>query len=220
MGKDNLKENSFEGAPGGNKGTLNYQTGYGTPKDGNVVQNPDHFSDSNKTVTHFVPNTSRGSAPIKALPKRPDVKGDQVVAATGTTVNTMQADHPIDPTQQFAPQVDQIFQKKVTPTPDEIMSGLQYELSNMVKKDKAVAKQIVLNHLKGNPRYYSELDMLNIKDKDMKVDESTVSKTKAVLDKMIEAKQKQKSPIATSPELTQIFKDLTDRRMARRTGQG
>ena len=59
--------------------------------------------------------------------------------------------------------------------------------------------------------------MLNIDDKKMKVDENatTVEKTKAVLDQMIEAKQKAKGPVATSPELTQIFKDLTDRRLHR-----
>ena len=216
MGKKIVKENSFEGAPGGSSGTLNYQTPYGTPKDGNTVQNPDHFADSNKTVTHFVPNTSQGSgAVIKALPKRPTEKSDQVQA---TPAKDDINQKPLDPTKEFDPQVDQIFkQKKSTPSPDEIMSALQYELSNMVKKDKHIAKQQVLNNLKTDPQYYSRLNMLNIDDKKMKVDENatTVEKTKAVLDQMIEAKQKAKGPVATSPELTQIFKDLTDRRLHR-----
>ena len=70
------------------------------------------------------------------------------------------------------------------------MSALQYELSQMVKKDKAIAKQTVLKNLKTDPHYYSRLNMLNIDDKKMKVDESTFSKTKAVLDEMIAEKQK------------------------------
>jgi len=41
-----IKENSFDGAPGGNSGTLNYQTGYGTFASPEASQNPDNF-DSN-----------------------------------------------------------------------------------------------------------------------------------------------------------------------------
>ena len=54
------------------------------------------------------------------------------------------------------------------------MSALQYELSNMVKKDKTIAKQTVLKNLKTDPHYYSRLNMLNIDDKKMKVDEETL----------------------------------------------
>lgn len=44
--KDLIKENSFDGAPGGYMGTLNYQTPLNTPN--YAEQNPDKFASSNK----------------------------------------------------------------------------------------------------------------------------------------------------------------------------
>lgn len=214
-----VKENSFEGAPGGGSGTLNYQTGYGTPSGGNVTQNPNHFSSSDKTTDHFKPNTVSGSA-VPVLPDRPDRVGNNngLGATTNPAANAekLASEKPLDPDKQYDGEVDQLFKKKQTPSPDEIMSALQYELSNMVKKDKAIAKQEVLKNLKQDPHYYSRLDMLNIDDKKMKVDEdtSTFSKTKAVLDEMIAARKKNVA-VANTPEITQIFKDLTDRRLGR-----
>jgi hypothetical protein len=221
MAKRTVQENSFEGAPGGGSGTLNYQTGYGTPSGGNTTQNPSHFSSSDKTTNHFAPNTASGSA-VPKMPDQPDRKGNSGGNLGGTVSPAAQAEKlasekPLDPDKQYDGQVDQIFQKKQTPSPDEIMSALQYELSNMVKKDKTIAKQQVLKNLKTNPHYYSRLDMLNIDDDKMKVDEdnSTFSKTKAVLDEMI-ASRKKSVAIANTPEITEIFKDLTDRRLARK----
>jgi hypothetical protein len=219
MAKQTVKENSFEGAPGGGAGTLNYSTGYGTPAGGNYSQNPASFSASDKTVTHFIPNTPSGSA-IPIMPDRPDrvgnnqgMIGNKVINKAGASDNA-QADRPLNPDQEFDPKVDQLFKgKRQTPSPDEVMSAIQYELGNMVKKDKTIAKQQVLKHLKSDPHYYSRLDMLNIDDKKMKVDEdnSTFSKTKAVLDEMIANKQKSVA-IAATPEINQIFKDLRDKR--------
>ena len=229
--KRKLRENSFEGAPGGGSGTLNYQTGYGTPGGGNITQNPSHFSSSDKTTDHFQPNTPSGSA-MPTMKDRPDrignnqgsngagpVGGKNTVSPAGKADNA-QAEKPLDPDKQFDPQVDQLFKgKKQTPSPDEIMSALQYELGNMVKKDKAIAKQIVLKNLKEDPHYYSRLNMLNIDDDKMKVDEETTfSKTKAVLDEMIAKKQKSIA-IANTPEINKIFKDLYDRRKATRSKQ-
>lgn len=212
-----IHENSFEGAPGGSAGTLNYSTGWGTPSGGNITQNPDKFSSSDKTTNHFEPNTESGSA-VPRLPDRPDRVSKNVISmdkkSPSGNANDMQANKPLDPTKEFDPQVDQIFKKKQTPSPDEIMSALQYELNNMTKKDKVIAKQIVLKNLKQDPHYYSRLHMLNIDDKDMKVDESkktTFDKTKSVLDEMIAARKKT-SAIADTPELNQIFKDLYAKR--------
>jgi hypothetical protein len=96
----------------------------------------------------------------------------------------------------------------------------------MVKKDKTIAKQIVLKNMRGDPHYYSNLDMLNIDDDKMKVDEavvkeqtklvdqSTFEKTKALLDSMVADRQK-KIAVANTPEINKIFKDLTDRRFSR-----
>lgn len=216
MDKDQIQENSFEAAPGGKSGILNYQTGYGTPQGGDYIQDPAHFASSDKTVSHFVPDTSKGSSPVnKPLPKRPDVQKDTMTPPSQPDPNNK----PLDPDQDVDRQVDQLFQKKNTPSPDEILSGLQYELSQMIKKDKHVAKRIVLKNLRQDPQYYSRLNMLNIDDKKMKVDETTVSKTKAVLDEMIANRQKNR-PVATSPELNKIFRDLSDRRMACRAERG
>ena len=234
MAKRTVQENSFEGAPGGGSGTLNYQTGYGTPSGGNVTQNPSNFASSDKTTDHFQPNTPSGSA-VASMPDRPDrvgkngnsgiktgyeqggkiVKLDDKPTSPAGAADNAQAGKPLNPDQQFDPQVDQLFKgKKQTPSPDEIMSALQYELSNMVKKDKTIAKQQVLKNLKTDPHYYSRLNMLNIDDKNMKVDETTFSKTKAVLDEMIANKRKSVAK-ADTPEINQIFKDLSDKRAAR-----
>jgi hypothetical protein len=51
-------------------------------------------------------------------------------------------------------------------TPDEILTGLQYELKRMVFKRKDLAKVLVVNNLKKDPKYYSKLHMLNIDDND------------------------------------------------------
>jgi len=229
--KTRLSENSFEAAPGGKSGTLSYQTPYGTPKGGNTVQDPRHFASSDKTTDHFEPNTSKGSGTIPQLPNRPDVVEPHSANTIDQTTSPAadaekkQSEKPLDPTKEFDPQVDKVFQKKDTPSPDEVMSALQYELGNMVKKDKAIAKQTVLDNLKKEPHHYSRLNMLNIDDKQMKVDEarnqtklvdqSTFDKTKAVLDEMIAARQKNVA-VANTPEINQIFKDLTDKRQARR----
>ena len=234
MAKRNVQENSFEGAPGGGSGTLNYQTGYGTPSGGNITQNPSNFSSSDKTTDHFQPNTPSGSA-VPTMPDRPDrvgrnggggiktgyeqggkiVKLDDEPTSPAGAADNAQAGKPLNPDQQFDPQVDQLFKgKKQTPSPDEIMSALQYELSNMVKKDKTIAKQQVLKNMKSDPHYYSRLNMLNIDDEKMKVDETTFSKTKTVLDEMIASKRKSVA-IADTPEINQIFKDLSDKRAAR-----
>jgi hypothetical protein len=71
--------------------------------------------------------------------------------------------------------VDAIYAKKDTPTPDEIVCGIKYELGQQIKKDKREAKQLVLAHLKKNPHFYSELKMLNIDDESM-VDNMTETK--------------------------------------------
>lgn len=223
--KKKLAENSFEAGVSGTSGTLNYQTGYGTPAGGNIVQDPRHFASSDKTTDHFKPNTSRGSATLPPIPEPPDRIGGNITTAGGTgdidalagdqttspaaNADQQAANKPLDPDQQFDPQVDQLFQKKETPSPDEIMSALQYELSQMVKKDKTIAKQTVLSNLRIDPHYYSNLDMLNIDDDKMKIDElSTFSKTKNLLDDMINERRKRFS----LSNLNEIFDNLSKKR--------
>jgi hypothetical protein len=56
---------------------------------------------------------------------------------------------------------------RTAPTPDDIISGMKYEMGQQIKKDKLGAKQSVLTNLKKDPRYYRDLKQLNITDKDM-----------------------------------------------------
>ena len=49
-------------------------------------------------------------------------------------------------------------------TPDEVLTGVDYEMKKMVLKDKQVAKQNVVSNLKKDPQYYSKLRMLDIDD--------------------------------------------------------
>lgn len=71
--------------------------------------------------------------------------------------------------------LDQLYAKRETPTPDEIICGIKYEMGQQIKKDKAEAKQMVLANLKKDPKFYSGLKMLGITDKDM-VDNMTETK--------------------------------------------
>lgn len=122
---------------------------------------------------------------------------------------------PIDPTKGMDKQIDKLFTKKVTPTPDEILSALQWEMNQMVKKDKYIAKQIVLKNLKEDPKYYVRLNMLNIDDDKMKVDESkktTFDKTKSLLDQMISDRKHRSRPVQNSTEINTIFEDLWTKR--------
>jgi len=210
MASEFIKENNFEPAPGGGSGALNYQTGYGTPSGGNLVQDPQHFASSDKTSNHFGNET--GS--LNRLPDRPDRKSSSGAEISPAAMADKQAAaKPLDPAKAYDPQVNQLFKKKVTPSPDEILQGLQYELGNMVKKDKAIAKQTVLKNLKSDPTYYSRLGMLNIDDKKMNVTEgeqSTFSKTKNVLDQMLAEKKQKVNP--SDPNLEEIMKGLWQKR--------
>jgi hypothetical protein len=151
------------------------------------------------------------------VPKMPE-RQDRVSSSGGAIspaalADTQKAAKPLNPDQMFEPQVNQLFKKKITPSPDEILQGLQYELSNMIQKDKVVAKQTVLKNLKQDPTYYSRLGMLNINDKDMKVDESkesTFTKTKNLLDQMIMEKKRRIKPVP--PTADEIMASLWEKR--------
>lgn len=103
-------------------------------------------------------------------------------------------------------EINQIYSKQVTPSPDEVITGLKYELQNMIKKDKGLAKQLVLNNLKKDPHFYGKLGMLGINDKDMMkesmqpISSDKKSATIQILNQMLEAKGKK-------PETPQSIKD-------------
>lgn len=107
--------------------------------------------------------------------------------------------------------IDQIYSKDVTPSPDEVITGLKYELHNMSKKDKAKAKEMVLGNLKKDPHYYGKLGMLNIDDKDMikttptepSSQESQMNERVKLLQQMLASKGKKSPP-------PQSFKDALE----------
>lgn len=122
-------------------------------------------------------------------------------------------------------QVDQIYSKKSTPTPDEVMTGLKYELQHMIKKDKGRAKQLVIGNLQQDPHYYGKLGMLNINDKEMmKVQpptaigsattpvNETINETKKILDQMLAARTKKDE---TPQSYKDALKDTRERKNAR-----
>ena len=147
-----LKENSFDGAPGGTNGTLNYGQSYGTFSSPNASQNPSQFSNSNNN---------------KAMGSNSNTRQDTVNSGS------------------MAKDLNTIYSKKETPSPDEVVTGIKYELSQMIKKDKALAKQKVVKNLKTNPKFYSSLQQLNIDDKTMM---DNVTENKHPNDKPLEFK--------------------------------
>ncbi len=57
----------------------------------------------------------------------------------------------------------EIQQIKYKVTPDEIKTGLDYELRRMQPmKRKDLAKQLVIQNLKKNPQFYSKLQMMQV----------------------------------------------------------
>lgn len=96
-----------------------------------------------------------------------------------------------------------IYAKKDTPSPDEVVTGIKYELGQQIKKDKRKAKDIVLANLRKDPHYYGDLKMLNIDDKSM-VDNMSETK-KHPNDKPLN----EKVTITNTDETKKIFEDLT-----------
>ena len=116
--------------------------------------------------------------------------------ALGTNSNTRQ-----DVTNQadLDKDVNYIFSKKIKPTSDDVIMGLDYEMGKMIKKDKSKAKEIVLTNLKNDPHYYRNLNMLNSSEDaiTMNIKESTnlrdgvnIAETKKIFADMFKAREK------------------------------
>lgn len=87
--------------------------------------------------------------------------------------------------------VDKLFLKKETPTPDEVYSGLRYEFSQMTIKDLGQAKKLVISNLRRDPKYYSKLTQFNMTDDSLEKNiKNSTTETVKLLDDMIEAKRK------------------------------
>lgn len=53
---------------------------------------------------------------------------------------------------------------KTTVTPDEIIMGINYEIGRMPTKNKDRAKELVVQNLKKDPKFYSSLHMMGMVD--------------------------------------------------------
>lgn len=180
------KENTFDGSPGGSSGAINYSTGWGTPSSPSTTQYPDRFYQLQKnTADQQTGGPAGGQSPVANQPQQDQLK-------TG---------------------VDQMFKKKDTPSPDEVASGLQYELGRMITKDKSTAKQTVINNMKKDPHYYSNLHMLNIDDKKMDMSENSKGINKKELSKIFkEMADDIPKKYETKPEISSIMKDMWRRK--------
>lgn len=122
-------------------------TGYPTPSSPDNSQNPGNFK--------YTP-TIAGSA-------------------TNINVSTPPEDPETPPEfQDLETTKKSIDAVKYKVTPDEIITGINAELKRMVFKRPDVAKTLVLNNLKKDPKYYSKLHFLDINDT---MDESLNNKT-------------------------------------------
>lgn len=116
----------------------------------------------------------------------------------GSNSNTAKNSPGQDPTDK---KVNAIYSKKDVPSPDEVVTGIKYEMGQQIKKDKYQAKQTVLDNLKKDPHYYGKLKMLNIDDKSM-------------VDNMNEIKHPNDSPAKTKitpniEETKKIFAEMS-----------
>jgi hypothetical protein len=176
---NNIRENSFDAAPGGMGGSMGGNL-LGTHSSPTVSQNPAQFHDSDNNK-YFDKNKSG----------QPD-----------TRVH--------DDSGSLSKDVDQLFKAKEKPTIDDVTTGIQYELGNMIKKDKRIAKERVVDNMKKyGPKYYSGLGMLNINDKDMDV--SPVMQERInVLNQMIEDKKVKREALPLNDAIKDILKEKLD----------
>ena len=66
-----IKENAFDGAPGGAAGAISYQAPYGTPQGGDVTQDPGNFDSSNHNKAENQPNTGSIAKDLNTLYANP-----------------------------------------------------------------------------------------------------------------------------------------------------
>jgi len=107
--------------------------------------------------------------------------------------------------------VNQLYSKKQVPTVDEVITGIDFELQRMSKKDKGLAKQLVIANLKKDPKFYSSLRMMNIDDNSL--DEShkrpvNVKQIESIISELAEKKKSSKLMPEENPELSKVIRDM------------
>lgn len=180
-----LKENSFDAAPGGMAGSINLQGGASFATQNSAYQDVGKFATHNYNK-YYNPDTTGQLEPEKT-----------------------------DQSGSLDKSVDVLFNKKEKPTADDIITGIQYELQRMIKKDKRIAKERVIDNMKKyGPKYYSKLHMLNIDDKDMDVD-AVMQERKNVLDQMISEKSEKRKHLKINDAIQSILQEKMDMKMAK-----
>lgn len=178
-----IKENSFDPAPGGAAGALNYQAPIGTHSSPSNYQDFSKFSSSDYNKYYDKNQTGQ-----------PDTRKT-------------------DESGSFAKDVDQIFKSKEKPTIDDVMCGIQYELQNMLRKDKRIAKERVIDNMKKfGPKYYTKLDMLNINDKEMKPE---MQERINILNKMVAEKEAKRQDLKLNDAIQDILREKRDQKFAK-----
>jgi hypothetical protein len=118
-----------------------------------------------------------------------------------------------DTSGSFDQDVEQLFKQKEKPTPDDIMCGIEYELHNMVHRDKRIAKERVIDNLKKHgPKYYTKLNMLNIDDKEMDPTDN-FQESVNLLNKMISEKNDRRK----DTRLNDAIQDILNEKRARKS---
>lgn len=191
------KENSFDAAPGGSGGSLAYGPTMGTFASPSVSQNPAKFQ-------HYPPGID--------------------VQNSGNYDKSVSVG--MEVTSSFNKDVDQLFKKKVTPSPDQVLSAMQFEMGKQISKNKRLAKQVVLQNLKLDPLYYNKLSHLNIdepsltkninENKDPLIKkEIQIKNTKELLNQMISEREKKYIP--KNPALDDVLKSMESTKKKRRS---
>lgn len=178
----NIIENEFSPAPGGSAGSLNYQTPLGTHSSPSNYQDPSKFNSSD--YNKYYDKDKSG---------QPD---------TGVTA---------DSGDSFDKDVEKLFKGKEKPTIDDIKAGIDAELSNMIHKDKQLAKERVISNMKKyGPKYYTKLDFLNIDDKKMNVNHEIQERVN-VLNQMIAEKELRRSNLKLNDAIQDILKEKREK---------
>lgn len=173
---ENLKENTFDPAPGGMAGSVNFQGGSSFATQNSAFNDPSKFDSSGYNKFYD-----------------PNVTGQPDTRKTGDSGS-------------FDRDVEQLFRGKQKPTPDDVLCGIQYELQNMVKKDKRIAKERVIDNMKKyGPKYYSKLGMLNIDDK--KMDTSMMQERVNLLNKMVAEKAVRREGMKLNDAISDILNE-------------
>lgn len=128
-----LGDRMMQGLPFGQGGAVSGASNLGTFSSPDVTQDPSKFGTLSDKSNLTAPETQAAVTPF------------------GPFTNQNPWDYVRD--------VEQI---KYKVTPDEVITGMDYEMKKLVLKDRQVARTNVVKNLKKDPKYYSKLHMLGV----------------------------------------------------------